>query len=80
MNDTPAGQRSLSQALCLSIGAAGQNQNTPGPPSKKERRRLSHAAAGRYRLSMRERETTVTELMAMARPAHSGFRVMPKKG
>jgi hypothetical protein len=39
-----------------------------------------HTAAGRYRFSISERETTVTELMAMARPAHSGFRVMPKKG
>jgi hypothetical protein len=31
-------------------------------------------------LRRRERETTVTEDMAMARPASSGRKVIPKKG
>ena len=41
---------------------------------------LSVPPPGRNRFSVRERETTVTELMAIASPAHSGFMVMWKSG
>ncbi len=37
---------------------------------------LSCPSPGRKRFRVRERETTVTELMAIASPAHSGFMVM----
>ena len=37
-------------------------------------------AGGIYPLRRRERETTVTEDMAMANPAYTGWKVIPKKG
>ena len=37
-------------------------------------------AGGTYLLRRRDRVTTVTELNAIARPASSGLKVIPKKG
>jgi hypothetical protein len=42
--------------------------------------RRAAVAGGTYFLSIRESDTTVTELMAMASPANSGFNVIPKNG